>query len=336
MSTPPKHAQKSPERAEKSPLVKALALGGALVVVLTLMLLAFLTPAMHSGAKDLPLAVAGPQQATGPLVAALDQKAPGAFDVTTHDSTDRVLDAVRNRDAIGGITVDAKGVQIVLAGGAGAPYSTLLRQIGAGLSASGKQVTYTDVAPLTAKDPAGSAITALALPLAFGGMISAFMLSNLLKGHRWWRVGTSIGFSIAAGLVISAIMIHGYGAVEANYWEPATGLAMGIGATSLFVLGMESLFGYAGLGIGAVLTMFVSNPLSGIATGWQWLPHPWGAIGQFMPLGAAGTVLRSIAYFDGHGVTHGFLVLGCYLALGIVLVAISAVLKARRSRAVVA
>ncbi len=35
----------------------------------------------------------------------------------------------------------------------------------------------------------------------------------------------------------------------------------------MFVLGLESLIGYAGLGLGAVLTLFVSNPLSSIATG---------------------------------------------------------------------
>ena len=51
--------------------------------------------------------------------------------------------------------------------------------------------------------------------------------------------------------------------------------------------------------IGSML--FISNPISGLATGPQWLPHPWGTIGQFLPVGAAGTALRSVAYFDGRG-----------------------------------
>lgn len=73
----------------------------------------------------------------------------------------------------------------------------------------------------------------------------------------------------------------------------------------------------AGIGIGAVLLLFLSNPLAGLATGPQWLPAPWGAIGQFLPAGAAGTAMRSAAYFDGAGSGSAFLVLGCWLLLGI-------------------
>jgi len=64
-------------------------------------------------------------------------------------------------------------------------------------------------------------------------------------------------------------------------------LAFGVAATSLFILGMESLLGMAGLGVGAVLMMFVATPLSGLAAGRHWLPQPWGFIGQRLPIGAA-------------------------------------------------
>ncbi|MBB5832374.1 hypothetical protein [Brachybacterium aquaticum] len=102
---------------------------------------------------------------------------------------------------------------------------------------------------------------------------------------------------------------------------------------SLFVLGMESLLGYPGLGIGAILMMFVANPLSGMATGWQWLPSPWGLIGQLLPIGASGTLVRSVAFFDGHGAARPILVLACWAVLGALLVGLSAVRGRRRRTA---
>jgi hypothetical protein len=84
-----------------------------------------------------------------------------------------------------------------------------------------------------------------------------------------------------------------------------------------------------GLALGAVLTLFVSNPLSGIATGWQWLPSPWGAVGQYMPIGAAGNATRSVAFFDGAGIAHSVWVLLAWIAVGVLLVGAAAVRNRR-------
>ncbi|STD19151.1 Uncharacterised protein [Dermacoccus nishinomiyaensis] len=72
--------------------------------------------------------------------------------------------------------------------------------------------------------------------------------------------------------------------------------------------------------IGSML--FISNPISGLATGPQWLPHPWGTIGQFLPVGAAGTALRSVAYFDGRGASQAWIVLLCWAFGGFVLLSL--------------
>lgn len=47
-------------------------------------------------------------------------------------------------------------------------------------------------------------------------------------------------------------------------------------ATSVFIIGCTSLVGRAGIGIGAVITMFIGNPLSAAATPWQFLAAPLG------------------------------------------------------------
>ena len=328
-TTPP--APEAPDAPQHSFATLAAVVGG-LVAAVSLMLFAFAAPMLHSGPHDLPLAVSGPERATTQITGALEQKQPGAFDVTTYPSADEVRDAIDHREAIGGITAGPDGVHVITASGAGTPYSQVLKGIGGGLEAGGQHVTYEDVAPPTADDPTMSGIAALGLPLLFGGMAATVILVQLFKGKMSFRLLGSVTFSILAGLVAATILQFGFGAVDGNFWVTALGVTLGISAISLTILGMESLIGYAGLGIVALLMLFVANPLSGLATGPQWLPHPWGALGQLLPIGAAGTVIRSGAFFDGHGMTHAVVVLCCWIAFGIALTVIAG-MRRRRARA---
>ena len=302
-----------------------------LSTVLLLMLLAFVTPLLNSGAKDLPLAVGGPEAVTTQITQGLQAKLPDAFDVSTYSTAEEATQAVKDRDAIGAITAGPEGVTIVTASGAGSPYVQLLKQMGAGMAESGQHVNYVDVAPMTAKDPTGSAVTALALPMIFGGMASAVVFSRVFKNSRVKQLIGALGVAILGGLVASSILYFGFDALEANFW-PTTGvIILGIAAISTTVLDLNSLLGFAGLGLGAVTMLFISNPLSGMATGMHWLPSPWGAIGQYLPLGAAGTALRSSAFFDGAGMTNSVIILFCWIIAGITLAAAGA-WRARRAR----
>jgi hypothetical protein len=47
--------------------------------------------------------------------------------------------------------------------------------------------------------------------------------------------------------------------------------------------------------------VLIGNPFSGVGTGPELLPQPVGAIGQLLPPGAGGNLLRSTAFFDGAG-----------------------------------
>ena len=71
-----------------------LAVTAGVPVVILLMLLAFLAPAINSGAEDLPLAVAAPAEQREQLTAGLEAAAPGSFDVTVVDDADAVAEAV--------------------------------------------------------------------------------------------------------------------------------------------------------------------------------------------------------------------------------------------------
>lgn len=320
-------------RPERSPWLKVLMVVVGLSLAVPLMLLAFATPMINSGPEDLPLGISGPEKVTAGLEQKLDQAQPGAFEITQYDSAEAVTGAVHDRDVIGGISVGTDGaITITTTGGAGTPYTSLLKGMGSGLEQTGANVTYHDVAPLTEEDPNGTGLRALAMPLVFGGMISAVLLSNLLKTRPGLRILGSLATSVTVGLLVIAVLQFGFGSVDGNYLTTSLALALGVAAISLFILGLESLLGLPGLGLGAVLMMFIGNPLSGMATGWQWLPSPWGLIGQLLPPGSAGTLLRSVAFFDGHGAATSILVLSCWSLLGIALTALSALRQKRATQ----
>lgn len=309
-----------PTKKRKGPPLAVLIVG--LAAVISLMLLAFATPAVHSGAKDMPIAVSGPEKAVTQVTSQLEKKAPGAFDVTTYTSAAEGSDAIKNRDALGGIAVGKDGVAIQTAGAAGAPYANVLKNLGAGLEKQGQKVTYTDVVPLPAKDPSGAAMTSAGLPLIFGGMATSAATFFLLRGSAGRRALAIIGASILGGLAAAAILHFWLDVVPGTYWKLAAAFGLGIAAIAFTVIGLAKNLGPAGFGIGALLMLFISNPISGLASGPEWLPKPWGAIGQFLPVGAAGSALRSAGYFEGRGATHAWIVLACWAIGGAVLLAI--------------
>ncbi|YAL82436.1 ABC transporter permease [Dermacoccaceae bacterium W4C1] len=302
-----------------------------LCVVIALMLFAFATPAVNSGAHQLPIAASGPSAALDQLQQQLEKAQPGAFELTRVADPAAAQSEIRDRDAVGAISLTSEGALIQTATAAGAPYTQALHGVGSALSQSGTTVTYRDVAPLTSEDPTGAGLSALGLPLVFGGMISAVVLSNLFRRSIRMRALGSVAFAALAGMTASWMLHSWLGTMDGHYWQVAGALALGIAAISLTILGLESLLGYAGLGIGAVVMMFLANPLSAIATGPDWLPDPWGTIGQLLPVGAAGSLARSVAFFDGGAGAH-VIVLLCWVGFGAVLLALAAVRKRRSSQ----
>ena len=294
---------------------------GIVSVLIALMLLAFLTPAINSGARDIPLALSAPDAVKPALTQKIEES--GAFTVVDAYSLDDAEGRVKSREAVGAVSVSPAGTTITIASGAGAPYAVALTGMASQLKAEGQDVTVNDVAPMTSQDPQGVGLASAVLPLIFGGMASAVLLATQLKSVGKRTLG-AIGVAVLGGLVAAAIMQPWFHAVDGSFWLLWAGLGLGILAISSTVLGLFSVLGFAGLGLGAVLILFVSNPLSGIAAGPQWLPGGWGAFGQLLPVGAAGTFLRSAAYFDGRGLGISPWVLVAWILAGLVLIAVGA------------
>jgi hypothetical protein len=310
------------EHTRKPPVIAVIVL---LTAVLTVMLIAFAWPAARTQPRDLPLGVAGPAAATGQITAALNQNAPGAFEIHPYAGRAAAVDAIENRDVYGAIVAGQAGPEILTASARGPVVAQVLTQIAGRLAAAENRTpTVTDVVPLPADDPRGAGLAAGALPLVLGGIIAAVALTRLLpSGIR--RIRGAVGFAVTGGLALAAVLQFWLGSLEGSYWANSGVIAFSIAATSVAILGLEWLLGPVGLGLGAATMMLLGNPLSGMTSAPEMLPTGWGTVGQLLPPGAAGTMLRAVAFFDGANITGPVLVLSAWLLGGLLLCVIGAV-----------
>ena len=122
--------------------------------------------------------------------------------------------------------------------------------------------------------------------------------------------------------------------LEGDWVVNAGVLGLTVLAVGGAVAGLAALFGRAGAAFGALLMVLVGNPLSGVSSAPELLPQPAGAIGQLLPPGAGGSLLRSTAFFDGAGGTVLLAVLAAWVVLGLLLTWMAAMRRLRPSQAV--
>ncbi|GAA3309985.1 hypothetical protein GCM10020295_75890 [Streptomyces cinereospinus] len=187
--------------------------------------------------------------------------------------------------------------------------------------------------PFTDDDPRGAGLTAALMPMIFGGIFPAVILGSVFPGHRGLRIRLSgaVLFSVVAGAAIAAVLQFGTHSIDGNYGLTALGVILGMTALSTTLLGLQALLGITGFALGSTLVMLLGNPLSGLATGPHWLPDGWAAIGQLLPPGASGSLLRANGFFDGAGAGFPALVLTVWAVFGCAFILV-ADRRGRRSR----
>jgi hypothetical protein len=309
----------------RPPLVAVITL---LTALLTVLLIAFAWPAARSEPRDVPLAVAGPAPAVAQVEAGLDQAMPGGFEVTAVPDRAAAVQLIEDRDAYGAIVLDSAQPEVLTASAGGPVVAQMLTQLSTRLSPQ-SPAKVTDIVPLPKDDPRGAGLAAGALPLVLGGIIAAGALTQLVRSGSKRMIG-AVAFAITGGLALAAVLQYWLGSFEGSYLGNAGVIAMSIAAISLTLLGLEWLLGTAGLALGGAVMMLLGNPLSGMTSAPEMLPSGWGALGQLLPPGAAGTALRSVSFFDGAGAARPLVVLTCWLVAGIALCALGA-MKSQRA-----
>lgn len=226
--------------------------------------------------------------------------------------------------------------QAIEAGGEqGAQAAAQLEQLKAQAEqASAMAVKTTAVVPLNESDSSGSGIAVAAFPLVIGGILGG-SFSALRVNGTWRRFATATLYAVIGGALTALILNVWFGLIPGDFATLWAAFSATYLATASFIVGVSALAApIVGLGVGAVITMFIGNPISGASIPSVFLPGAWGAIGQMMVPGASSTLLRSIAYFPEAATSGQWLVLGSWIAFGLLAGVIGWALKERRPAAV--
>ncbi|HZD01079.1 MAG TPA: hypothetical protein VFA46_13075 [Actinomycetes bacterium] len=301
-----------------APARRAVGIAVLVVALQALMVTAFAWPATDIAPRDLPVVVAGPAPAAEAFAKRLGEAEPGAFEVTTVTDATIADQRLRDRDAYGAFLLGPDGLAAVHLASAASPVAAQLLGQVAQVAGQGRRVPVADVVPAAPGDPRGIGLATALLPLVLTSLVAGLLLALAVRG-RWARALGVVAYAGLAGLAVTAIIQYGLDALPGDFLANAAVVALLALAMGAAVTGLGAVLGTAGIGLAVLLVLFVGNPLSGLTSAAEMLPQPWGAIGQLLPPGAGGTLLRSVASFDGAGAALPAWVLGAWAGGGLLL-----------------
>jgi hypothetical protein len=301
-----------------APMLAVLVAAGV-VLAQALLVPLFAGVAANSGTpRDLPVVVAGPTQATSAFAEQLEAGVPGGFDIIQMADPAAADREVRERYRYAAFVLDPSGgVSLHTASAASPAVAQLLTQAVGQLGPG--EVEVVDLVPGSPDDPRGTGFSAGFLPLALTSMLAGIALAVLIPG-RLPRLLGLLTFAVLAGVVGAAVLDGWLGVLNGDFLASAAAIGLLALAIAGAVAGLGAAFGGPGIGIGAVLVFLVGNPLSAAGSAPELLPQPWGAVGQWLPVGAGATLLRSATWFDWAGSALSLVVLGGWALLGLLLV----------------
>lgn len=305
-------------RDHKSPLTLGVLIALVVVAVQALLVPLFAGPATHLAPRDLPIAVAGPPPAVAALTDRLEATHAGAFDVRAVAGAAAADEAIRTREVYGAIVLSPAAPEVHVASAAAPVVATLLTQAASGLG-DGPAPVVRDVVPLHPGDPRGTGFAAGFLPLAITALLAGALIFLLVRG-RTARLVALATFAAGAGLGGAAVLRSWLDVLPGGYWSTAAVLGLFGLAVAATMTGLGAVLDRAGLALGALTVFLVGNALGAVNAAPELLPQPWGDVGQWLPIGAGATLLRSVAWFDGGGAAAAG-VLTAYAVIGLLLVA---------------
>ncbi len=301
-------------------------------LLIVLAVLAFAWPAARIAPRDLPVGIVGTGPASQQAAAGLTRAEPGAFDIRLYPSQSAARTAIEDRSVYGafvitgitGITGNGRRITVLEASAASPTVAQLLTAVGGKLAAAEQavyanvQVRDVDVVPSAAGDPRGLVLSSAVLPMTICGVVMAAVVGLLLAFRPAWRqIFALVVVSAGAGLG-SYLIAQGFlGALPGEHIATWAAISLTLLAIGAATAGLIALIGTLGLGLGAATMIFVGNPFSGVTSAPQLLPTAVGDIGQWLPPGAGASLLRSTAYFHGHGAAGHLTVLLAWTVFGI-------------------
>lgn len=318
--------------------------------VVGLIMLAFTWPTVASEPKDIPVDVVADQATFDTFTEQVsthtqEQGMDSPFAFNRVDSRDDAVTAITHRDSDGVFVLPSgpgEQLEILTAPAANTGIATMITQTGTGifkgqlggmlssgqvtdpqaLGAVAQQAlqgpTVTPVVPLSADDPQGVGLTLSAIPLTIGGIVGGALISLRVRGI--WRRLTAIGiYSIVTATALYLIIHTWFGFLPLGGWAVWLTLALSVGSTVSLIVGLTSLLGAAGIMVGALITLFIGNPISGAGVPLEFLPAPFDKVGEWFVPGATQTLIHDNGYFPDANNTFAWIVLVCWAVLGLAL-----------------
>ena len=325
---------------ERSSWLKVLLTSLLASLIVAVVILAFTWPTKTMETKNLPVSIAGPEVTVSQFEQSLKDQGVETFELKQASSREEAEQQIKQRETYGAIIfTEGAAPEVLTAPAANAAATQMLNGVAAQLEqmkvqaeqASAMAVKTTAVVPLSESDSSGTGLAIAAFPLVIGGILGGVLSLNLIKG-TWRRFATATLYAVIAGALTALILSTWFGFIPGDFATLWAAFAATYLATASFMIGMGALLvPAAGLGLGVVVTMFIGNPISGASMPSAFLPGAWGQIGQMMVPGASSTLLRSIAYFPEAATSDQWLVLGSWIAFGLLAGVIGWAIKERRT-----
>jgi len=305
--------------ANTAPTPKAVALVLVPALVLMLAFAFFYVGAFHDPTPHrVPLAVVGP-----PSVAASLSRLPGdPLDARQASSRADALSQIDDREIYG--AYEAATNRLFVASAANRATAIALEQTFDSVAAAQHRpaVNVTDVKPLPAADPNGTAAFYAVIAWVFGGYIGATLIGLIgsprsnSRRRAAARLGALAGFAIVAG-ILSVVMLRASFDVFSGHVVVLCAIAaLTVFAGGAATAGIQAAAGPAGTSLVILVFVILGNSASGGPFARPLLPGVWRTIGGVLPPGASVDLARSALYFDGARVVGPILVLVVWAALG--------------------
>jgi hypothetical protein len=295
------------------------------LIVVTILTL-FAWPSARLEPRDLPIGVAGPAAAVAPMEQQLRTR-DGAFSVERYPDQAAAREAIEEREIYGAFVATPGGGKVLTAPAASSMVAQMLTHAAETASPAGAL----PVEDVVSASPRATALSSSVLPLVIAGLITGIAATMLAAG-AWARAGLIVTGAVLSGLGATAIIHSWLDMVEGDWFAIAAVLSLTVGAIAATITGLKSLWGQAGLTAGSLTMMFLGNPFAGVGSAPELMPQPVGGLGQLLPPGAGGNLLRSTGYFDGAGAGGHVAVLATWALFGFTLLAVAGY-RARRAAA---
>jgi hypothetical protein len=285
-------------------------------IIVILALSAFAWSSARLQPRDLPVGLVASMPGAESLRGGLQQG--DALDVRTYTDEEEAREAIRDRDVYGALVVSPEGVTTLTASAASASATQVI--IGAGERLAGEMgsggARTVDVVPADPDDPNGSGFSSSVLPLVLTGVLSSIIIVGVSRPGMA-QLGGLVTAAALAGLSGGLIIQSWLGILDGNWLVNSSVMGLTVLTISVMSAGSAALIGRAGLVVISLLMVFLGNPFAGVSSAPEMLPEPAGLIGQLLPPGAGGNLLRGTAFFDGAGGSAPVTVLLVWAALGI-------------------